>query len=316
MQMINNYLNSLESYLPEELKDEVREELEASILAQVEDQQEELGRELNEKEQETLLRKIGHPMRVASAYLPKQRLVGSELFPAYKRALEIALVLVLGIVLLVSLPSIFSRGSIIGSGISIFAQMFHTGLYVFAVVTIVFYLMDYYGANLDEIYAWSPKDLRKHSRHLSLKRLETGFELVFYVLFIAWWNDILSWPTDVWMNRQTANLSFSEEWLSVFWSVNIVMGLSVAVGFHKFVVASWNKFSLAADMALALATLVIISQILQFENYINYDGSIFEDPNWSSLATNLDYAVNSILGIIAVICIWDIASNFRKIIGR
>ena len=91
MRMIDEYLNSLESFLPDDLKQEVRDELEASIYAQLEDECGALGRELNQQEQEILLRKIGHPMRVAAAYLPNQELVGNEYFPAYKKALQIAL---------------------------------------------------------------------------------------------------------------------------------------------------------------------------------------------------------------------------------
>ena len=76
MQMINNYLNSLESYLPDQLKKDVREEFEASIYDQFEERQEELNRDLTEIEQEELLVKIGHPMQVAARYLPNQKLIG------------------------------------------------------------------------------------------------------------------------------------------------------------------------------------------------------------------------------------------------
>ena len=81
MQMITNYLDSFENYLPDESKDDVRAELESSILAQIEDKQLEIGRELNLQEQEQLLLKIGHPMRVAAAYLPDQQLINKDYFP-------------------------------------------------------------------------------------------------------------------------------------------------------------------------------------------------------------------------------------------
>ena len=51
MQMIDNYLNSLESYLPDELKKDIRDEFEASIYDQFEERQEELNRDLTQKEQ-------------------------------------------------------------------------------------------------------------------------------------------------------------------------------------------------------------------------------------------------------------------------
>jgi len=313
MQMINNYLNGLESYLPDEMKQEVRDELEESLLCQVEDKQGVLGRELNVEEVEALLKQLGHPMRVASAYLPKQQLIGPELFPAYKKALEIALVAAFFFVVLFSLPGIFSGDSIVGSAIGIFAKMIDTGLYVFAIVSIVFYLMDYYDANLDEIYAWSPKDLNAYSSRLGLSRLEAGFELVFYILFIAWWNNILSWPALTSFGSETATLSLSAEWTSVFWSINIIAGLSVAVRIHKFVLASWSRFSLTTDIVLSLATLVVISQIFQFSEYINYIGPAAEATNWAPVVEHIDKVIYSIMTIVAGVCLWEIVSHSRKI---
>ena len=64
MKMIQNYLDSLESYLPDELKQDVRDELEASLMSQVEDSQETLGRDLNLVETEALLKKLGHPINI------------------------------------------------------------------------------------------------------------------------------------------------------------------------------------------------------------------------------------------------------------
>ncbi|MCW8998467.1 MAG: hypothetical protein OQK04_07110, partial [Kangiellaceae bacterium] len=178
MQLITNYLDNIKDHLPEELQQEVCDELEASIYGQVEDKQEELNRELNEKEVEKILLQIGHPMRVASAYLPGQEVVGKELFPAYKKALEITLTVAFIIIILTMVPGLFETRSIIGSAISIFAEMIDTSLYVFAVVTLIFYLMGYYGVDLNEIYAWSPKDLKGKAPKLKISRVETGFELV------------------------------------------------------------------------------------------------------------------------------------------
>ena len=89
--MINNYLDSFENYLTVENHKEIREELEASLLDQIEEKEEQLSRPLNKQEQEELLLKLGHPMKVAAGFLPNQQLVSAEYFPAYKKVLIIAL---------------------------------------------------------------------------------------------------------------------------------------------------------------------------------------------------------------------------------
>ncbi len=313
MKMIQNYLDNLESYLPDELKQDVRDELEASIMSQVEDSQEALGRELNLEETEALLRKLGHPMRVASAYLPKQQLIGPNFFPAYKKALKIALMIMVVVIVLISLLGVLSGQSLIDTVIDTLANVADKGLYVFAIVTLIFYLMEYCDTNLNEIYAWSPKDLKSKSKRLALSRIETGFEIIITVIFMAWWNDIPSWPAQALIDVQPVSVSLSPEWQAVFWSVNVIVGLSLALALYNFVVASWSRFSLAAEIILSLATLVIISQIGRFDQLLILHSPVNENAGWERIVDHLDYAVYSILAIIAVVCVFEIISNFRKI---
>lgn len=316
MQLITNYLDNIKDHLPEELQQEVCDELEASIYGQVEDKQQELNRDLNEKEVEEILLQIGHPMRVASAYLPGQEVVGKELFPAYKKALEITLTVAFVIIILTMVPAMFETRSIIGGAISIFAEIIDTSLYVFAVVTLVFYLMGYYGVDLNEIYAWSPKDLKGKAPKLKISRVETGFELVIYIAFLAWWNNLFTWPADIFHEGQSATVSLSGEWIKVALSINIVMVLSVLVGIHKFIIASWTKFSLATDIALSLAAIAICFQISQFYEFVVYSEEFAQNENWETVRTIMNNIVYSFLIVISVISAWEIFSNFKKIINK
>lgn len=313
MKMIEHYLDSLETYLPDEMKQDVRDELKASLMGQIEDSQEALGRDLNLEEIEMLLRKLGHPMQVASAYLPKQQLIGSDIFPAYKKAMEIALALTVVVTLLFSLLGAISGGSIIGAGINIFADIVDNGIYIFAIVTLIFYLMEYYNADLNKVYAWSPKDLKFNSKRLGLSRLETGFELIASVLFIVFWNNIMPLPGQALIGGESASVTLSPEWRAVFWSVNVVMSLSIALGIYKFVLATWNRFSLTAEIVLSLATLVIIAQILQFDQFITFHTPLDENVDLMRFAAHIDNVVYSILVIVACVCLWDIFSSFRKL---
>jgi len=313
MKLIEHYLDSLETYLPDEMKQDVRDELKASLMGQVDDSQEELGRELTSDEIEALLKKLGHPMQVASAYQPNQHLVGSNYFPAYRKALEIALALTVVITIVLSLLTAFTGRSVIGIGINIFAEILHNGLYVFALVTLVFYLMESYDADLSKIYAWSSKDLQLNSKRLGLSRLETGFELIASILFIAWWNNIIPTQSYGWVSNETAKISLSTEWQSVFWSVNIVMGLSIAVGVYKFVLASWDRFSLLSEIVLSIATIVIVAQILQFDQFITLTAPLEDNVFLLKLIAHFDKVIYSILAIVAAVSVWDIFSNARKL---
>lgn len=313
MKMIEHYLDSLETYLPDEMKQDVRDELKASLMGQIEDSQEALGRDLSLDETEVLLRKLGHPMQVASAYLPKQQLIGPDYFPAYRKAMEIALILMVVVTVLFSLIGALSGDSIIGAVIKISANVIDNGIYVFAIMTLSFYLMEYYNADLNKIYAWSPKDLNSNSKRLGLSRLETGFELVASILFIAFWNNIMPLPGQTLIGGESTSVSLSPEWGAVFWSVNVIMSLSIALGIYNFVLATWNRFSLTAECILSFATLVIIGQILQFSQFITVHTSLDENVNLIRFISHAENVIYSIIVIVAAVCLWDIYSNFRKL---
>ena len=312
LSMINNYLSNLRNYLPDDLKQEVSAELEASILEQIEDQQEQLGRPLNQSEQEQLLRAIGHPMRVAAAYLPNQQLIGKEYFPAYKKTLELALTIVFALIILFSVPSIFSDERILAGVASLLGNLADTGLTIFAIVTLVFYLMQKSGVSLDEIYAWSPKSLSNKADKLSLSRVEVGFEILFYLLFLAWWHDAIGLPESLQANDRLSVLALSAEWQQVALAINLIIGFSIAINIYKFAIAGWTRFSLVADIILCFAALGVLYTISQFDQYLAINIELEQNPDRDRIFKNVSNTIGYILGFIAVVNIWDIYSNVRK----
>lgn len=312
MQMINNYLNSLESYLPDELKKDVREEFEASIYDQFEERQEELNRDLTEIEQEELLVKIGHPMQVAARYLPNQKLIGESYFPAYKKALEIAIMIIFSVKILLALPAIISDGHIITSAIVMFASFFETALWVFANVTLVFYLMERFGFDVKYLYSFSAKDLRGSSPKLSLSRLETVFELLFLVLALAWWNNMLSSTLTGSFDAEFINVSLNSEWQAVFWSVNLVLGLDAANCLHKIALGSYSRLTLITGIILNIASVAILFQISQFSKFVVVADSKLTGFDWAKIEPFININVNIILAVILAINLWDLYSSAKK----
>ncbi len=307
MKMINNYLASLETYLPSELKQEVRGELEASIMGAVEDEEERLGHSLNEQEQEAMLKGMGHPMCVASTYLPNQQLISARYFPAFKQSLKTTLTLVLTIQFLTQVPSILSGDNLIGSAWVAIGSLPSTGLLVFAALTLVFYAMQTSGVNIEEIYAWSPRDIKDSGQKLSISRVDAGFGFAIGVFFLAWWNGFV--PAFSVQDDSGNAVRLSSEWSAVLVSVNIVCGLGILLNLYKFALAGWNKVSLAANVVLNLASLVILYQIGQFEQF-----AIF--PEAMGGAQVFETTVTIVLSVIAIITVWDTISCIRKLATR
>jgi len=315
MKIVDNYLNSLENYLPEDIRQEVRQELEASILDQVEDKQESLGREINDDDIESILIGFGHPMKVAAAYSPNQELVSREYFPIYKKSLELTLAIVMIATLLINVPLIFSDANFIKIGIVIFADFIENGVWTFAWITLLFWVLQTSNVNIQGIYKWSPKELSATNPKLKISRLETLFEITVYLIFLGWWNGAFGWTmTHVFENLDKV-IRLSDEWQLVFWSVNVIVALGIVVDSIKYIAAGWNKATLSANMALNLASLAVLAQIFGFEAYV----TVVDNPQGTiPLEITLEHArtiINTILGVFAVIIAWDIYDNFKKIVS-
>ena len=313
--MINNYLDSFENYLSMENSREIRDELESSILDQIEEKEEFLTRPLNEQEQEELLLKIGHPMKVAAGFLPNQELVSQEYFPAYKKVLTIALWIYGVITLVKMLPFSFSLldGSFITTPIMVFLSVVETSLWVFAWVTFAFFLLQKYSVNIDFLYAWSPKQLSQSGSKLPLSRVETGFEILFVGLFLSWWNSLFHTDIGMMQTDFIENIVMSDSMFSLLWPVNILAGLSIAISLYCFISAGWNRYSLMLNILIGIADLIVIVIMLQFDQYATVESIEGYGRAVQEFVTHLMLNVRIILGVIATIIIWDIYSSLKKL---
>jgi hypothetical protein len=313
MKMIDNYLSSLESYLPDEIKEDIRDEFEASIYDQFEERQELLNRDLTQDEQEDLLVKIGHPMQVAARYLPNQKLIGESFFPAYKKALKLAILIVFSIKILLVLPTVMSNGNIVQSGFSLLFGLVDTSFWVFTYVTGIFYLMESFGFDSKHLYSFSAKDLRASNPKLALSRLEGVFELIFLVLFLGWWNNLFSWIPIAINTIPFLKVSMTPEWLAVFWSVNIVLGFDLLNCLYKLVRGNYTRITLFIGMILDVASIAIIYQISKFSKFVTIAESDKTDLDWTKLEPIININVYIILAVILAISLWDIVSSVKKL---
>jgi hypothetical protein len=98
-QMLERYLDNVRFWLAAEPADDIIAEIREDLLSQID------GRNLSPEELADLLRKRGEPSFVAGQFGRHRPLIGSELMPAYWRALDMVLLrIVLPVHLLVAAP--------------------------------------------------------------------------------------------------------------------------------------------------------------------------------------------------------------------
>jgi len=147
MEILDRYLKSVRSCLPEEQRDDIVNELSENIHSQMDDQEAELGRPLGESDVEAILKHHGHPLLVASRYRQDQRSVafgrqwiGPVLFPFYIRVLGFNLGLTAIIIFIVD-TALIATGKAISVADTLPAFLYQF-LIQFTVVTLIFACAD------------------------------------------------------------------------------------------------------------------------------------------------------------------------------
>jgi hypothetical protein len=198
MELLDRYLQAVRKYLPLRRQDDIIAELRANMESQIEDRESELGRPLTQGEFDDFLRKMGHPMVVASRYQPQQYLIGPTLFPMYLYVLRIALLWAFIISMIVAevVTPLTQQG-----GQAVFDALFRTPgilIQVAAWITLVFAAFDFARIHYPETCPqipgvtqnWNPSSLppidNPHANCKPRSFTHTVVEIAFGVLFLGW----------------------------------------------------------------------------------------------------------------------------------
>jgi hypothetical protein len=164
MELLDQYLKSIRSCLPEAQRDDIINELSENIHSQMEDKEGELGRPLSEAEVEAILKQHGHPLIVASRYRQDQRSVafgrqwiGPVLFPFYLRVLKFNLGLTGIIVMSIFTATLASGHSV--TPLEVFPALLYQFLIQFAAITVIFAFADRHWSRFPD--RWDPRGLKR-----------------------------------------------------------------------------------------------------------------------------------------------------------
>jgi hypothetical protein len=170
MQLLDRYIASVRSALPEAQRDDIVNELSENLRSQIEDRESELDRPLTDTEVKSILNQHGHPLVVAARYRQDNRslsfgreIIGPALFPFYLRILKFNLGITTLIPAIIFIALYFTGESLTaGRIIPAFLYQF---LIQFAIVTGIFGFADNHWKKHPD--SWDPHVL-KHVWHPAL----------------------------------------------------------------------------------------------------------------------------------------------------
>jgi hypothetical protein len=269
MDLIERYLHAVKTHLPQAQQDDVVAELREDLQSRIEERQAELGRALTEDEVVGVLRQLGPPSHLASAYGAWQQLIGPALFPVYKRTLKI----VLGIALLVNVvlaAVLVAVGRPVHEAVEGLVKFpFLTAITIFGWMTIIFAIIDAKAgpetiaqarrdhASLFE--RWDPRSLPAVPRHpRSAPLWVAALDLAAAVAILAWW---LAVPSEPWLmfGPAAAFLAPGPGLQAAYWPVAIAGAINVALR----TIGLWRRdqrkpIGLVADLISLVALAIVV----------------------------------------------------------
>ncbi|MFO0585238.1 MAG: hypothetical protein U0229_23410 [Anaeromyxobacter sp.] len=226
MDVVERYLLAVQTWLPAELRVDVVKELRGDLEAELAERAAAAARPLGSEEIEAVLRRRGHPLEVAGAYLPHRHLVGPALYPAYRLAVG---GLVLGVLvplwLLVMGPLAVLSGAGVGDALlDGFWGLVRAAVFAVGLVTLLFAAVERGYVRLGFFERWRPGSFAALSSVAPepASRAHALVGLVITLVLTATFLDLLWSGTLVF---DAFRVELAPGWILVRWLV-----LSVALG--------------------------------------------------------------------------------------
>jgi hypothetical protein len=245
--LVERYVAAVKFWLPEKLREDIGAELADDIHSEIDEAEKAKGRPLSEDDVAAILKARGKPMSVAARYQPQRHLIGPELFPLYIFVLKIVAAICLAPAVL---SWIFHPVGAAFSGA--FPSLVDSLLTAFAIVTIVFALIEHKGIDIGKKTDWNPKTLRPVVDKNRIPRSDSVADIIGALIgigiFIAGY---LSQTT--YHFPSGGGITLAPEWIP-FWQIMIGLAVaSLALAAVNLFKPYWSGPRVVAQLILSLS---------------------------------------------------------------
>lgn len=228
--LIERYIAAVKFWLPAHMREDIAAELAEDIRSEIDEAEKVKGRKLTEDEIAAILKARGRPMSVAAGYQPQRHLIGPELFPLYIFVLKIvAVICFIPRVLALIWQMLIDHSASLPTD-----SPLNSLLVAFAIVTIVFAVIEHRVIDITKKNDWNPKSLRPVVDRNRIPRGESIGEIIGPLIGIGFYAaGYLSRTTYDFPDH--ASITVAPEWI-VFWQI------IVALAFCEMALAAANLF--------------------------------------------------------------------------
>jgi hypothetical protein len=268
--IVDRYVNAVRRLLQRAQRDDIALELRAILQSQMDDEETRLQRPLSDGEVREILRKYGHPRKVASGYGIRRYLIGPDVFPYYVIGVKFVLGFMAVITFfMVLLTVLLSEKGFVADVADTLGTMIVVSLVNVAIVTFVFASAGSMGPWRDDP-EWNPEDLPDPDP-AAIKRADAFGSLLSLIFLLGWWLGInrLLWQ---WVMGQPLPFQWTGIWADVFPAAIGVILASIAREVFALVRPQKTRIYTGLGVTLDLFALFILVRLLRAGTYVTATG--------------------------------------------
>jgi hypothetical protein len=332
MQLLDRYLSSIRSCLPEAQREDIIDELSVNLHSQIEDQEAELGRPLTDGEVEAILKQHGHPLIVAGRYRQDQRnlsfgheIVGPTLFPFYIRVLMFNLGIT-SVIMLVIFTALFFSGQVVTAS-SIFPALFYQVVIQFGVVTLIFAIANRHWKQHPD--RWDPRNL-KHLWHPAfaiqgepkpgskgdsarVSRFDSVAQLVALSVSLVWLRIAHGAPFLI-FGPAAAFLRPAPVWQDFYWPVVAIAFLGIVQAFINLLRPDWLRLMVLYRALTAAAWMIILFFLMKAGHWVVLAPDGPQAEGFRRTANILNQVTVYGAGGFAAVAIYNLVRHLRRLL--
>ncbi|MEM7100416.1 MAG: hypothetical protein AAF541_19265 [Pseudomonadota bacterium] len=304
MKLVESYVQEVSQFLPQTIREEVAQDLRTSIAEEVYELADANDREPAREDQVEVLRRFGHPLKVASQYQQPRYVIGPDLYPIYLHALKIACIAGLAFQVVVFLISGHLRDWQVGVFDTLRTSV-EILFWMFAIVTSIFVVLEYSGEKLRLYDKWAPEKLSGENIGV-INRQDVITNFIGEGVFLLWWNDVLAWST--WFPMLQEHIHLAPVWHDYFWHLNIIFGAAFVL--HAWVLfrGVWQHSELVSEIVLNVALLAVGGVLLGAQEL-----AILPKDELVAVSDHLQTVLRTVLVVIIGFTAWDIWLAFKTL---
>jgi hypothetical protein len=316
MELLDRYLNAVRFWLPAAQQDDIIDELGDDIRSQIEERESALGHRLDDAGLSALLKERGHPMVMASRYLPQRSLIGPVLYPAYLLVLRIVVlwVLVPVFVLIVEPVMVLTVANPAVASIQNAWNLAMAAVFSVGVITVVFAALE--RRPVRELEKWDPQQLTPLAKAKSpadaarIPRATAIAELVFGIictgacLQAGWY--LAGFNLDV------VRVVLGPIWRTVYWLTLVWCVAGMPLGWTGLVWPSRIRMRAVIRLAIDALSLISIGILANAGTLLTLTSSKLSASSLADATHWTNLGVHIFLGAAAIITFIDMAQEVSR----